>query len=80
MMGTSGLAGDPAYPPKEAMMPPVPMGKSGQAIAKGFNKLGWHWWPSDTAIATLQYDRRTPRPDTRLHGFVRPMERKRTMR
>ena len=58
MMGTSGLAGDPAYPPKEAVLPPVPMGKSGQAIARGFNKLGWHWWPSDTAIATQQYDGR----------------------
>ena len=58
MMGVSGLAGDPAYPPKEAVMPPVPLGKSGQAIARGFNKLGWHWWPSDTAIATEQYDGR----------------------
>ena len=58
MMGTSGLAGDPAYPPKEAMMPPVPMGKSGRALAKGFNQLGWHWWPSDTAIATQPYDGR----------------------
>ena len=58
MMGTSGLGGDPAYPPKQAMMPPVPMGKSGQTIAKGFNQLGWHWWPSDTAIATQSYDGR----------------------
>ena len=58
MMGTSGLAGDPAYPPKEAMMPPVPLGKSGAALAKGFNQLGWHWWPSDTAIATQDYDGR----------------------
>ena len=58
MMGTSGLGGDPAYPPKQAPMPPVPMGKSGQTLAKGFNQLGWHWWPSDTAIATQQYDGR----------------------
>ena len=58
MMGVSGLAGDPAYPPKESVMPPVPLGKAGQAIAKGFNKLGWHWWPSDTAIATETYDGR----------------------
>ncbi|MCE2426001.1 MAG: GMC family oxidoreductase [Pseudomonadales bacterium] len=58
MMGTSGLAGDPAYPPKEPVMPPVPLGRAGATIAKGFNKLGWHWWPSDTAIATEAYDGR----------------------
>ena len=29
MMGVSGLAGDPAYPPHEPMMPPLPLGKSG---------------------------------------------------
>ena len=50
MMGVAGLAGDPAYPPKPAVMPPLPLGKSGQALAQGFNKLGWHWWPSDSEI------------------------------
>ena len=40
------------------MLPPVPLGRSGQTLAKGFNALGWHWWPSDTAIATEQYDGR----------------------
>lgn len=58
MMGVAGLAGDPAYPPKESVMPPLPLGKSGETLAKGFNKLGWHWWPSDSAIATEQYDGR----------------------
>ena len=58
MMGVSGLPGDPAYPPKDAVLPPVPLGKSGMALASGFNKLGWHWWPSDTAIATEDYDGR----------------------
>ena len=24
------------------------------------NKLGWHWWPSDTTIATTEYDGRAP--------------------
>lgn len=59
--GVAGLAGDPAYPlspPKEPTMPPVPMGRSGMALARGFNKLGWHWWPSDIAIATTEYDGR----------------------
>lgn len=55
MTGVSGLAGDPAYPAKQSVMPPLPMGLSGQTIAKGFNQLGWHWWPSDSAIATQAY-------------------------
>ncbi len=58
MMGISGLAGDPAYPPKMPMMPPVPLGKAGTKLAKAFNALGWHWWPSDSAVATTDYDGR----------------------
>jgi choline dehydrogenase-like flavoprotein len=58
MMGVAGLAGDPAYPPKEPVMPPVPLGKLGETIARGFNALGWHWWPSDSAIATVPYEGR----------------------
>src|ERR1700737_4360617 len=60
MMGVSGLAGDPAYPPKQPPMPPLPLGKSGMRFAKAMNKLGWHWWPSDTALATTEYDGRAP--------------------
>lgn len=56
--GVSGLAGDPAYPAKQSLMPPLPMGKSGQKLAEGFNQLGWHWWPSDSAIATQRYNGR----------------------
>ncbi len=58
MMGVAGLEGDPAYPAKKSSMPPLPLGKAGQTIAAGFNKMGWHWWPSDSAIATEQYDGR----------------------
>jgi choline dehydrogenase-like flavoprotein len=58
MMGVAGLAGDPAYPPKEVPLPPVPLGRLGQTIAGGFDALGWHWWPSDSAIATRDYDGR----------------------
>src|ERR1700723_3433277 len=58
MMGVSGLAGDPAYPPHEPMMPPLPLGKSGATLARGLNKLGWHWWPSDSAIASEDYEGR----------------------
>ena len=58
MMGVAGLAGDPAYPPKEVPLPPVPLGKLGTTLARGFNRLGWHWWPSDSAIATRPYEGR----------------------
>lgn len=60
MMGVAGLAGDPAYPPKEVPLPPVPLGPAGEAVARGFNRLGWHWWPSDSAIATRPYEGRAP--------------------
>ncbi|MEM7127262.1 MAG: GMC family oxidoreductase [Chloroflexota bacterium] len=54
MMGVSGLAGDPAYPPKRTpRMPPVPLGRMGKRAALGFNELGWHWWPVDAAINTV---------------------------
>ena len=59
MMGVSGLAGDPMYPPgKELPLPPVPLGKLGETLARGFNELGWHWWPSDSAITTEEYEGR----------------------
>ena len=57
-IGVAGLAGDPAYPPHNPPLPHVPMGHMGEKIASGFNKLGWHWWPSDSAIATRQYEGR----------------------
>ncbi len=60
MMGVAGLAGDPAYPPKEVPLPPVPLGTVGERLARGFNKLGWHWWPSDSAIATEEHSDRAP--------------------
>ena len=60
MMGVAGLSGDPAYPPKDLPLPPVPLGKLGEKLAQGFNHLGWHWWPSDSAIATQEYEGRAP--------------------
>lgn len=52
MMGVSGLSGDPAYPEISRLLPSVPMGHAGEQLAKGFNALGWHWWPSYAAIVT----------------------------
>jgi choline dehydrogenase-like flavoprotein len=58
MMGVSGLSGDPAFPPTEPPMPSLPLGRSGARLAKAMNKLGWHWWPSDTTVATVDYEGR----------------------
>ena len=59
MVGVAGINGDPAYPPKPARQtPPIPLGKMGNTIAAGFDKLGWHWWPSDSAIITRPYNGR----------------------
>jgi len=58
MMGVSGLAGDPMYPPKQPPLPPIPLGLVGEAVARGYNRLGWHWWPSDSAIISRAYEGR----------------------
>jgi choline dehydrogenase-like flavoprotein len=58
MMGVSGLPGDPAYPAKQPPLPPLPMGQLGERLAEGFNRLGWHWWPSDSAIISKAYEGR----------------------
>ena len=58
MMGVSGLPGDPGVPPRTPPMPPIPLGRTGMAYARAMNKLGWHWWPSDTTVATTEYDGR----------------------
>jgi choline dehydrogenase-like flavoprotein len=39
-------------------MPPQPLGRSGAIIGRAMNKLGWHWWPSDTTVATMDYEGR----------------------
>ncbi len=64
--GVSGLSGDPANPPRSPRPTPVlPIGVLGETIAKGFNNLGWHWWPSDNAIVSRDYN---GRPACGLHG------------
>lgn len=56
MVGVSGLAGDPAYPPTiEPPMPGVPIGRLGRKAAEGMNNMGWHWWPATQAIATKSH-------------------------
>ncbi len=60
IMGVAGLRGDPANPLKPERMPPLPLGRSASAVARGFNARGWHWWPSDSAIATREHEGRAP--------------------
>lgn len=56
MMGCSGINGDPANPPRrQRPMPPLPIGPDGERMAIGFDKLGWHWWPSDNYINSVPY-------------------------
>ena len=66
MIGVSGIAGDPANPPRAPRQtPPLPLGKMGETIVNGFEKLGWHWWISDQAIISKAYKNR---PGCMLHG------------
>ena len=57
--GVSGITGDPANPERsDRQTNPIPLGTLGEKIAKGFDNLGWHWWPSDSAIITQPFDGR----------------------
>ena len=62
MVGVSGLKGDPAYPKIDNLLPPVDIGYSGALLAKAFNKLGWHWWPSYSAIKNSKKFKKGIRP------------------
>lgn len=56
MVGVAGLAGDPAHPPRSPRhTPPLPLGRLGETLVQGFDRLGWHWWPSDAAINSTEY-------------------------
>ena len=59
LMGVSGLAGDPANPPRAARpTPPLPLQARERALVRGFEALGWHWWPADNAVISRDYDGR----------------------
>ena len=60
MMGCSGINGDPANPQRSPRpMKPLPLGKDGELLARAFDKLGWHWWPSDSYINSENYNNRS---------------------
>jgi choline dehydrogenase-like flavoprotein len=79
MIGVSGVSGDPANPPRSPRQtPPLPLGKMGNALVNGFEKLGWHWWVNDHGIISKKYKDRSP---CMLHGkcmFGCPMGAKAT--
>ena len=70
-VGVSGLAGDPAYPPRPAYpMAALPMGSVGRRGALGMERMGWHWWPGSNAIPSEKYGDLNPcvRRGTCLQG------------
>ena len=49
MMGVSGLAGDPGLSAEQAADAAAAARQVRRAAWQAMNKLGWHWWPSDSA-------------------------------
>ncbi|HET6521404.1 MAG TPA: GMC family oxidoreductase, partial [Geminicoccaceae bacterium] len=59
VVGTSGLAGDPAMPPRpDYPTPPLPLRAVGRRLAGAFDRLGWHWWPIPAGVISEDYDGR----------------------
>jgi choline dehydrogenase-like flavoprotein len=62
-VGVSGMPGNPAYPPRSVELQPVPkLVRAAEIMTRGFDKLGWHWWPVERAIITKPYHGRKPCP------------------
>jgi choline dehydrogenase-like flavoprotein len=56
LVGVSGLLGDPAIPPRGPFQTkPLPQGPLGEISARGFEKLGWHFWPMPVAILAEEF-------------------------
>ncbi|MEZ5857619.1 MAG: GMC family oxidoreductase [Geminicoccaceae bacterium] len=59
LIGVSGLAGNPALPPHGPYPTgPLPLRKSGRALASAFDRLGWHWWTLPAGVIAEDYDGR----------------------
>ena len=76
MTGVSGLSGDPAYPVIPKLLPPVPIDRKGEVMASGFHKLGWHCWPSYSAIITEDYNGRKKYANDGPYNLGPPAEAK----
>ena len=58
------MEGDPNYPNIKELIPVL--GYMGLKIAKGFNKLNWHWWPAYSALNTISLNKRP------IDNYIRP--------
>jgi choline dehydrogenase-like flavoprotein len=55
-VGVSGLSGDPTGPPRQSPpLGPNAMGGIGERWIEAFERLGWYWWPQDSAIISGPY-------------------------
>ncbi|MBA2239902.1 MAG: GMC family oxidoreductase [Solirubrobacterales bacterium] len=69
VIGVSGVVGDPSQPPRSARpTAPLPIGTLGATMARGFDKLGWHWWVSDGAAISEPYGETPGRRPCNLCG------------
>ncbi len=77
MMGCAGVAGDPSNAPRSPRpMPPLPLGPDGVRMAAAFDRLGWHWWPSDNYINSTVYQGRPACNNCGLNGMGCPTRAK----
>lgn len=54
--GVGGFPGDPSMPQRGPFQTaPCPRGDMSRHAARGFDELGWHWWPMPTAIIAEDY-------------------------
>ena len=59
LVGVSGFDGDPAIPGRGPFQtPPVAPGPLGSVAGRGFEKLGWHFWPMPCAILGAPFKER----------------------
>ena len=59
LTGVAGVSGDPMYPDWNGpFLPPVPLGQLGLQLKSGFQKLGWHYWPSYASLNSVSYNGR----------------------
>jgi choline dehydrogenase-like flavoprotein len=59
MIGVAGINGDPAMPARDPRpVPPLPLGEGADRLIDAFDRLGYHWWPADSAVLTRAYDGR----------------------
>lgn len=63
VVGIAGVPGNPAYPAKASdqyLLPPHTLNRGAEVAGEGFKKLGWQWWPVDSAILTTPHGDRLP--------------------